>query len=163
MGIPALAMLSRVLSLFRPPQPAGSQQILRSFSGDDRPIDAVAMTVEEGGWRIDVSGPRTVHLFEIPDPSIEQCMLVYRARMRSESLAGKAYLEMWCRFPGQGEFFSKGLNQTVRGTTGWAAYETPFYLKKGQRPDLLKLNLVLEGAGTVWIKDVEVLQTPLKG
>lgn len=39
----------------------------------------------------------------------------------------------------------------------------PFHLKKGPRPDLLELNLVLEGAGTVWIKDVGVLQTPLKG
>lgn len=155
-------MLGRVLSLFRPPQPVGPQQVLRGFSGADRPIDAVAMTAEDGGWRIEASGPRTVHLFEIPDPDVEQCMLVNRMRMRSESLVGRAYLEMWCRFPGLGEFFSKGLNQTVCGTTGWATYETPFYLKKGQRPDLLKLNLVLEGAGTVWVRDVEVLQTPLK-
>ncbi len=157
-------MLRRVLSsLFRPPQPGGPQQILRAFGGADRPIDAAAMAAEDGGWRIDTSGPRTVRLFEIPDPGIEQCLLAYRARMRGENLAGKAYLEMWCRFPGQGEFFSKGLDQTVRGTTGWATYETPFYLKKGQRPDLLKLNVVLEGAGTAWIKDVEVLQTPLQG
>lgn len=156
-------MLRRVLSLFKPPQPAGPQQTLRNFTESSRPIDAAGMTAEQGGWRFEATGSRTVHLFEIPDPSIEQCMLVYRARIRSENLAGKAYLEMWCRFPGQGEFFSKGLNQSARGTTGWAIYETPFYLKKGQRPDLLKLNLVLEGAGTAWIKDVEVLQTPLKG
>ena len=156
-------MLRRILSVFRPPQPAGPQQTLRTFRDSSHPIDAAAMTAEQGGWRFDASGPRTLHLFEIPNPSIEQCLLVYRARIRSENLANKAYLEMWCRFPGQGEFFSRGLNQTVHGTTGWATYETPFYLKKGQRPDLLKLNLVLEGAGTMWIKDVELLQTPLEG
>lgn len=41
-------------------------------------------------------------------------------------------------------------------------YETPFSLKQGQRPDLIKLNLVCEGRGAVRIKDVELLQTPLK-
>jgi hypothetical protein len=69
---------------------------------------------------------------------------------------------MWCRLPGRGEFFSKGLQQGVKGTTDWSSYETPFILKAGQRPDLIKLNLVGEGAGTVWIKEVELLRTPLK-
>ncbi len=68
---------------------------------------------------------------------------------------------MWCRLPGHGEFFSKGFPNAVKGTTEWAAYEISFYLKKGQSPDLIKLNLAFEGAGTVWIKDVELLQAPL--
>ena len=50
----------------------------------------------------------------------------------------------------------------MKGTTGWASYETPFYLIRGQRPDLIKLNLVVEGPGTVWIRDVELFRTPLK-
>jgi hypothetical protein len=45
------------------------------------------------------------------------------------------------------------------GTCDWASYETPFVLAKGQRPDRIRLNLVIEGKGTVWIKDVE----PLRG
>jgi hypothetical protein len=68
---------------------------------------------------------------------------------------------MWCRFPGRGEFFSKGLHHAVKGTTDWVSCETPFRLKKGQRPDLLKLNLVVEGRGKVGIKDVQLLRTPL--
>ncbi len=66
---------------------------------------------------------------------------------------------MWCRLPGRGEFFSRGLNQTLKGTTDWASYEIPFRLKKGERPDLIKLNLAVEGRGKVWIKDVELLKT----
>ena len=50
----------------------------------------------------------------------------------------------------------------MKGTTGWASYEMPFYLKKGQRPDLIKLNCAVEGPGTAWIRDVELLRTPLK-
>ena len=63
--------------------------------------------------------------------------------------------------PGHGEFFSKGLDQAAKGTTDWASYEIPFYLKKGQRPDLIKLNLVVEGRGKVWLRDVQLLKTPL--
>ena len=35
---------------------------------------------------------------------------------------------MWCRLPGRGEFFSKGLHNKVQGTTDWASYEIPFFL-----------------------------------
>ena len=41
-------------------------------------------------------------------------------------------------------------------TNGWAEYEIPFLLEKGQEPDLVKLNLTVEGTGTVWIKDIEL-------
>ena len=82
--------------------------------------------------------------------------------MKTEGLEGRAFLEMWCRLPGRGEFFSKGLQQTVSGTTDWARYEIPFYLKKNQRPDLIKLNLAVEGAGKIWLRNIELTQTPLK-
>ena len=62
---------------------------------------------------------------------------------------------------GRGEFFSKGLHQTVTGTTDWASFEIPFFLKKGEKPDLIKLNLVVEGKGKIWLKDIELLKTPL--
>jgi hypothetical protein len=32
-------------------------------------------------------------------------------------------------------------------------------LKKGERPDLIKLNLAVEGRGKVWIKEVELLRS----
>jgi len=103
-----------------------------------------------------------MRLFEIQNPDAEQCLVTYRATMKTEGLAGRAFLEMWCRVPGRGEFFSRGLNQAITGTTDWASYEIPFYLKKGQRPDLIKLNLVIEGRGKVSMKDVELLKTPLE-
>jgi WD40 repeat protein len=81
--------------------------------------------------------------------------------MKSADLKGRAYPEMLCRFPGIGEAFSKGFDSAVEGTTDWVSCQTPFFLKKGERPDLIKLNVVIEGKGTVWIKNVELLRTPL--
>jgi hypothetical protein len=88
-------------------------------------------------------------------------MVTYRAKLKTENLTEQAYLEMWCRLPGKGEFFSRGLAHTVTGSNDWASYETPFLLKKGEKPDLIKLNLVVKGAGKVWVKDVELLKGPL--
>jgi WD40 repeat protein len=70
---------------------------------------------------------------------------------------------MWCRLPGQGEFFSKGFPSAVRGTTDWASCETPFRFENGQTPDLIKLNLVIEGRGTVWIQDIRLQHVPASG
>jgi len=103
-----------------------------------------------------------VPLFEVSEPGVEQCMLTYRAELRTADVQGGAYLETWCRLPDRGEFFSKGLHHKPKGTTGWSSHQVPFRLEKGQSPDLIRLNLALEGPGTVWIRSVELLRTPLR-
>jgi len=153
-------MLDWLKSLFSGPQPSGPPETIRLFRTTDRTLSEDSIKVEQDGWTVDSMAAQTIRLFEVQDPQAEQCVVSYRASMRTEGLTGRAFLEMWCRLPGRGEFFSKGLNQAARGTTGWASYEVPFYLKKGQRPDLIKLNLVIEGRGKVWIKDVQLLKTP---
>ena len=134
---------------------------VRSFGPAEKLITQDGVTTEDAGWRNEAKQNRTVRLFEVPKPGVEDCMLTYRAKIKTEGIEGRAYLEMWCRVAGFGESFSKGFQNAVSGTTGWASYEIPFFLKKGQRPDLIKLNLVIEGKGTVWIKDIELLKSPL--
>jgi hypothetical protein len=155
-------MFQRIASLFGAQVPVGSTETLSRFTGADRPINAAARWDGEA-WRIDAREAASIRLFEIAEPGAEQCLLTYRARLKGEGVVKPAYLEMWCRLPGRGEFFSKGLGQPLTGTVGWASYETPFRLKRGQRPDLIKLNLAMEGPGTVWLADIELLKTPLKG
>jgi hypothetical protein len=134
--------------------------LLRTFTTTDATLSQDSVKVEGEAWLVDVGEGQVVRLFEIASPEAEGCRIVYRATMKSDNLRGRAYLEMWCRLPGRGEFFSKGLNQVLKGTTDWASYEIPFRLKKGQRPDLIKLNLAVEGQGRVWIKDIELLKSP---
>ena len=156
-------MFGWLTSWLRAPQPAGPPQMLRSFDSSDPTIAGDSIALDGDAWRI-LGGaePRTFRLFEVREPGVEHCMLTYRAQLRTEGVARRAYLEMWCRLPGRGEFFSKGFHQAAQGTNAWAEYEIPFYLKQGQKPDLIKLDLTLEGVGTVWIKDVQLLQTPLR-
>jgi hypothetical protein len=48
------------------------------------------------------------------------------------------------------------------GTNNWSTIETPFFLKKGEKPDNVKLNLVVNGKGTAWIDDIVLLKGPLQ-
>ena len=63
-----------------------------------------------------------------------------------------------CHFPGKGEFFSRGLQNSLTGTTQWVTMETPFFLKKGETPDYVRLNLVINGKGTAWIDEIRLLR-----
>ncbi len=115
-----------------------------------------------GSLRIDATQPTVVRLFEVGDVDIENARLIYQAKLRTEGVNGQVYLEMWCHFPGQGEFFSRGLQTPLSGTTDWTTEETPFFLKQGENPDNIKLNLVINGTGTAWIDDIRLLKGPLK-
>ena len=157
-------MLKWLKSVFRwgPPKPAGPPQVVRAVPAEEAPLTQDHVTREGDAWRIRAEAPGLVRLYDIELPRLERCMLTYRLRLKSQDVAKGVYLEMWCRVAGLGEFFSKGLMQTVRGTTDWSEYEVPFYLKAGQQADLVKLGLTFQGPGTVWVKDVQVLQTPLE-
>jgi hypothetical protein len=135
---------------------------VRAFDSSTEPICRGVVTLDGDAWRIDSRGKQTCRLFEVSQPGVEQCLLAYRAKLRTENLEGRAYLEMWCSFATRGEFFSKGFHAAVAGTNDWASYEIPFFLKRGQQPDLVKLNLVLEGPGRVWFRDVALWATPLR-
>jgi hypothetical protein len=115
-----------------------------------------------GSLKIIAAQPTTVRLFEVSGLDVEEARLIYRAKVRTEGVEGQVYLEMWCRFPGKGEYFSRGLNTSLNGTRNWTVQETPFFLKKGERPDRVKLNLVVNGKGTAWIDEIRLLKAPLQ-
>lgn len=150
-----------LLAAFAATDAAEKTQALKKFSTSDSTISKELKVTEEKVWVADCTKPQIIRLFEVADPGVDRCMVIYRVRLKTEGLDGQAYLEMWCRFPGKGEFFSRGLENPVTGSNDWASYETPFFLKKGEKPDLIKLNLVVKGAGKVWLKDVELLKAPL--
>ncbi|MDP2810692.1 MAG: hypothetical protein Q8O34_11140 [Rhodocyclaceae bacterium] len=154
-------MFDWLKTLLTPPKPTGPPRRLRLFEPAEATLSRDGVSADEGGWRIDANAPRTVSLFEVAQPGVDRCVLTYRAQLKTAGVSGRVYLEMWCRFPGPGEFFSKGFDQALSGTTDWVVREIPFYLKKGQQPDLIKLNLAVEGAGTVWVREIELLTTPL--
>ncbi len=121
-------------------------------------VDKAISSDGNGSLRITATEPMTVRLFETGDLDVEDGRLIYRARLRTEAVQGQVFLEMWCAFPGKGEFFSRALQAPLTGTNEWSTQETPFFLKKGENPDNIKLNLVITGPGTVWIDDIRLVK-----
>lgn len=115
-----------------------------------------------GSLRITATQPTTIRLYETGDVDVENARLTYQAKIRTEGVEGKVYLEMWCQFTGKGEFFSRDLASPLSGSIDWSTEETPFFLQKGENPDNVKLNLVIEGKGTVWIDDIHLYRGPFQ-
>ncbi|MEW5947140.1 MAG: hypothetical protein AB1742_13165 [bacterium] len=125
-------------------------------------VDSEVSSEGNGSLRLDAGGSTTFLLYEVSGVAVDEARLIYRARMRTENVIGSAYLEMICVMPGEGEYFSRALQSSLSGTVDWTTVETPFFLQKGQTPEMVKLNVVVEGSGTVWIDDVGLLKGPLK-
>jgi hypothetical protein len=114
-----------------------------------------------GSLRMTATSPTTFRLFETGDIDIENSRLIYQARVKTRDVNGEVYLEMWCHFPGKGEFFSRALHAPLSGSVDWTTQETPFFLRKGENPDNVKLNLVINGTGTAWIDDIRLVRGPM--
>ena len=122
--------------------------------------DSVIKVEGKGSVKITTLWPTTVCLGEVTGLNIENATLIYTARVRSE-LEGAAFLEMWAHVGG-GNYFSKGMNNPIQGKSDWKTIQTPFIFQKGQRPDKLTLNVIINGKGTLWIDDIVLSQEPLK-
>jgi hypothetical protein len=61
-----------------------------SFDTKAKPITQDGVTVEQNAWRIEAKQKRTVLLFEAPDPRVDNCLLTYRAKLKSANLEGGA-------------------------------------------------------------------------
>ena len=114
----------------------------------------------KGSIKITTKWPTTICLGEVAGLNVENAKLVYKAKVKS-NLDGTAYLEMWAHVGG-GQYFSRGMDDVVSHKTDWKVIQTPFLFQKGQRPDKVTLNLIINGKGTVWIDDIVLSKEPLK-
>jgi hypothetical protein len=140
--------------------PADSLEGIISKAGVQ--VDKGITSDGNGSLRITATRSSTVNLYETGDIDVENARLIFQAKIRSEEVEGQAYIEMLCHFPGKGDFFSRALHSPLSGSNEWRSQETPFSLRKGENPDNIRLNLVINGRGTVWIDNIRLIRGPLK-
>jgi len=130
------------------------------LAGSGAIVDSTVSSDGTASLKITTEGPVTVRLFELGDIDIQNAKLVYRAMLRSKKLSGKAWLEMTAVFKNGEETVSRGVDRPAAGTSEWTTYEIMFLFKKKENPRNVKLNLVIDGKGTVWIDDILILKGP---
>lgn len=133
--------------------------VLQAFTTNDVPV-AGHLTVADDAWLLDAKGSQPVTLYELADLNVGPGALFYEADLRTADLEGRVYLELWCRVPGRGEVSVRGRDHTLSGTTGWVSSQVPLLLAPGATPDRVRLNLVIEGTGRVWIRSVTLSHAP---
>lgn len=117
---------------------------------------------------IDTKERIKVELFDIRGQDFNNTRLVYNANIRSDGLTasggskGIAYLEMTVVFPGGEELVARGPRIPVSGTMDWRAADTVLYVDKGVNPESVKLDIVVDAKGKVWIEDVRLSSRPLR-
>ena len=109
-----------------------------------------------GSIKIETSKPISIQLYTIDDVKLDDAQIIYEANVKSEGVSGQVYLEMWFVFKDKGEFFSRGFDSVISGTSDWKTIRTVFDLRTGEVPDQIKLNVVLNGVGTIWIDDIHL-------
>jgi len=161
-----LSLLASITLALAASQSAGAQDLTKLSLDDSASIglrlrtDTAVKVEGAASLRIDTLWPTSVCLGEVTGVDAEAVRLLFRARVRTE-LEGDAFLEMWVHVGG-GQYFSRGMNDPVRGKSDWKSIQTPFTLLKGQKPDKVTLNVVINGKGTVWVDDVVLSKAPLK-
>jgi hypothetical protein len=110
----------------------------------------------KGSIKIEATAPVVIPLYIVNDVRVDDTQIIYEAKVKSESLNGQALLEMWCVFKDKGEFYSRGFDSVISGTSDWKTIRTVFNLRKGEMPDQIKLNIMVNGVGTVWIDDIHL-------
>jgi|GEM_PF-1239890 len=130
---------------------------------------AVEMDSENGNALLVNADKKTkVELFDIEGAGLGEKKLTYSARMRSEDLRatkdtrGIAYLELTVVFPDGEELVARGPRVPLSGTTDWRPADTVLYVDKGGDPQKVNLDLVVDGAGKVWIEGVRLIHRPLR-
>ena len=82
-------------------------------------LDSDVTSDGNGSLRISVDQPSTIRLYETGDLDVENARLTYQAKVRTENLEGRAYLEMWCQFSGRGEYFSRWGKASAKASSAW--------------------------------------------
>jgi hypothetical protein len=125
-------------------------------------LDSTISNDSIASLKIEAPSSMNVSLFEfvVGDLKIDDSKLIYRAALRSEKLSGRVYQLMSVHFPDGMQSFSRGFDQALIGTVPWVTQDIYFTLDKGKKPDRIKLGLVIEGTGTVWVDDVRILKAP---
>jgi hypothetical protein len=127
---------------------------VKAFSTSDKPIDE-NVVVDGEGWSVDCHQPQTYRLFEVPNPGVGTGMVSFSASMISQNLKGRVYVEMIYRMPDGTEHSVKDVQDAMSVTNKLSGSKARHVFKEGEKPDLFKLNLVVEGRGKISFKYVE--------
>jgi len=116
--------------------------------------------------RVDSKDTTTAYIFVLYDIPVKRAKLTWEAYCKSEDLKGKAFLEMGVqiskKYRKELESYLHQSKDFLRGTTNWQKIKVEFLVLENLKVDVVQLNLIIEGEGTVWIDQVRFTVLPIR-
>lgn len=134
--------------------PAGADAVFDRAISQDGGGSLRVVTGEEGG---------RLRLYRVEDLAPIEGSLLYTGFLRSQDLTGAAFLELWCHPLEGNPAFVRGVARRVAGTSDWKPQELGFTSPDTCKdPASVELNVVIQGAGTVWIDNLRLWDVPVE-
>lgn len=141
------------------PEPAEPFQKIRSFyPTTTRLITQDGVSVENDSWKIESHNQKSVVLFEMTAPSMQECLLLCQCLVKTAYLYEPAQLTLSV----QNSAWNFSRSTSVSGTTNWHLWQVPFHYKKEQSSGLVRISIEFSSGGILWVKDLEILQAAVK-
>lgn len=156
---PAMALLLAACA-------ARAEETVRAVDWTVDAADAGEVMEEGGRTFLRLEGadrPLVLQVLSLEEPSLHGPRYALRGDVRYRDVEGAAYLEMWTELPGGGRYFTRTLAEVgpmagMRGSSDWRPVELPFDLTgSDETPERLVVNVVLPGAGTVDLSNLELV------
>jgi hypothetical protein len=110
-------------------------------------------------------GAMSVTVLTIVQPKITTDFYAVSGEVRYDNVEGDGFLEMWSHFGETAAYFSRTLGITgpmakLTGTSNWRAFTLPFNAKgASSRPSKLVVNVYLPGKGSVFLRNLKLVQS----
>src|SRR5262245_41697621 len=118
-----------------------------------------ALKVENRG-----PGAMSASVLTIVQPKVTTDFDAVTGEVRYDNVEGDGFLEMWSHFGETVAYFSRTLGVAgpmakLTGTSDWRAFRLPFNAKgASSRPSKLVVNVQLPGKGSVFLRDLKLVQ-----
>lgn len=127
------------------------------------PVPVPLEGATDGIWKVEYTeaARKTFPVAEITTPELGQEQYAVVGEVRHQGVQGKGLLEMWNHF-GDRSFFSRtvedqGPMKALTGDSDWRSFALPFHKGEQPDPDKLVINVVLEGQGTVELRNLRLV------
>jgi hypothetical protein len=134
--------------------PSGADAVFDRDVSQDGGGSLRVVTGEDGG---------RLRLYRIDDVGPVDGALLYTGFLKSQDLQGMAYFELWCHPADGNPAFVRGVARRVEKSSDWKPQELSFSQPETcTDPVSVELNVVIQGAGTVWIDNLRLWDVPVE-
>lgn len=156
------------------PEPVEPFALIHRFTPADSTVTKGGIALIRENWQIEAYDDNTqrllnnteplrnVILFEVAEPNNQDCVLVCRFYGKALNTEKTIKVSLGLCRQGQWGTTTRSWFKEVSSTENFNAYEVRAHFKKETAPAKIQISVQFESSGILQIRDIELLQAPVK-